>query len=155
MKLNHLIIIAMVLALSFFGGQFTSSGMDWYKTINLPSWTPPGSVIGIVWTVIYILTAVSAMIVWKAFPRGKGFHIVVGLFILNAVFNLAWSYIFFYNRMIGAAIIDSLAIEVTLLLLIPLVWKHSKVASALLIPYALWVGFATCLNYTIYILNRA
>jgi tryptophan-rich sensory protein len=57
--------------------------------------------------------------------------------------------------MIGAAIIDSLAIEVTLLLLIPLVWKHSKVASALLIPYALWVGFATCLNYTIYILNRA
>ena len=92
MKLNQLIIIAIVFALSFFGGQFTSSGMDWYKTINLPSWTPPGSVIGIVWTVIYILTAVSAMIVWKVFPRGKSFNIVVGLFIMNAVKILTISY---------------------------------------------------------------
>ena len=153
MKLNQIIIIAVVFSLSFIGGQFTSSGMDWYKTISLPSWTPPGSVIGIVWTVIYILTAISAMIVWKVFPRGKHFNIVAVLFVLNAVFNLAWSYIFFYNRMIGAAIFDSLAIEATLLILIPLIWKQSKAAAVLLVPYALWVGFATYLNYTIYVMN--
>ncbi|HPI78245.1 MAG TPA: tryptophan-rich sensory protein, partial [bacterium] len=65
MKLNQIVIIGVVLLLSFAGGQFTSSGMDWYRTIQLPEWTPPGSVIGIVWTTIYILTAISAIIAWR------------------------------------------------------------------------------------------
>jgi tryptophan-rich sensory protein len=154
MKLNQIIIIGVVILLSFAGGQFTSSGMDWYRTIKLPEWTPPGSVIGIVWTTIYILTAASAIIAWRVFAGDSRFYLVAGLFIMNAAFNLAWSYIFFARRMIGPAVIDSIAIEITLLLLMPVLWKKSRAASVLLLPYALWVAFATYLNYCIYALNK-
>lgn len=155
MKISPVVIVAIVLLLSFAGGQFTSSGMAWYRTIKLPSWTPEGSVIGIVWTAIYILSAASAIIVWNVFAGDSKFPLIALLFLLNAAFNLAWSYIFFARQMIGPAILDCLAIEITLLILIPMIWEKSHVAALLLLPYALWVGFATYLNYSIYIMNRS
>ena len=65
MKLNYIIIPLIAFLTATIGSFFTGTGMDWYETINLPEWTPPGYIIGIVWTIIFVLTAVSALFVWK------------------------------------------------------------------------------------------
>ena len=153
-RISNILIVLVIIIISLAGGRFTSSGMEWYKTISLPAWTPPGAIIGSVWTVIYILTAISAIMIWNRAPGIDNFKVIELLFILNGVFNLLWSYLFFAKQQIGPAVIDSLAIEATLLLLIALIWKHSVTASLLLVPYALWVGFATYLNFTIFLLNK-
>src|SRR3989344_8189338 len=97
MKLNCFLIPLAVVFILVFGSWLTSGGMDWYATIRIPDWTPPGSFIGAMWTLIFSLTAISATIVWNNFPRGTGFLMIIRLFTANAVLNVFWSYLFF-NR---------------------------------------------------------
>ena len=79
------IIISFVLA-AVIGGYFTSINMDWYFGLNLPSFTPPGSVIGMVWTGIYILVSMSALFYFLKVRKDKE---VFALFIINAILNLS------------------------------------------------------------------
>ncbi len=136
------------------GRMFTSQGVaDWYPEILKPSFTPPGSVIGIVWTVIYILCAISLIMFVN---RGRGrplFWPIVALYVFNGVVNAAWSYIFFTRHLIGPAVIDAVLIALTAGLMMVLVWPWSRAASLLLLPYVLWVSFASYLTYAIYLLN--
>jgi tryptophan-rich sensory protein len=134
--------------------MFTDQGVtDWYPEIIKPSYTPPGSFIGVVWTIIFILSAISLILFIN---RGKGSKIfwpVIGLFALNGIVNVAWSYIFFTKHLIGLAVIDSLLILMTAGMIMVIAWRVSKMSSLLLIPYVLWVSFATYLTYDIYTLN--
>lgn len=154
MKLNYIAIPAIILITSVAGSSFTSSGMGWYKTIDTPSWTPPGAVIGIVWTVIYVLTGISAFMVFNKTPRDATVFAIGAVFILNAIANAGWSYVFFGIHRIGPAILVSGLIEITVLALILLIWKRSAMAAALLIPYAAWVCFATYLTFCVWNLNK-
>jgi tryptophan-rich sensory protein len=133
------------------GRIFTSKGIDpWYQTLSKPSYTPPGSFIGIMWTVIYILTACSLILFSRAAGDKKIFWPVVGLYIINGIVNTAWSYIFFTKHLLGLAVINAGIIGVTVVFLIVLVRHYSVAASLLLIPYLGWVSFATFLTYVIY-----
>ncbi|PIR66293.1 MAG: hypothetical protein COU51_04670 [Parcubacteria group bacterium CG10_big_fil_rev_8_21_14_0_10_36_14] len=69
LKLNYIIIPLFTAFIAYFGGQITSAGMKWYKTINLPSFTPPGFVIGYVWTFIFICATISAIITWNKLKK--------------------------------------------------------------------------------------
>ena len=142
------------ICVSLAGRSFTSHGIDpWYQTIAKPSFTPPGMIIGIVWTVIYILTALS-LIVFTNNAKGKTiFWPVFVLYIVNGIINAAWSYIFFTKHLLGPAVIAAGLIGVTVLLLIQFSRHYSKAASILLIPYLAWVSFATYLTYVIYRMN--
>jgi len=153
MKINYLVIPLIALATAVLGSYFTSQGMDWYETLSRPGFTPPGGIIGTVWTVIYILSAISALLFWNKSPRGKRFVWVGALFLINAVFNFFWCYLFFTAHLIGTAIVEMLALEVTVLALMILLWPRSRLAALLLVPYAGWVIFATCLAYSIWVLN--
>ncbi|MBU0649151.1 tryptophan-rich sensory protein [Patescibacteria group bacterium] len=153
MKINYLVIPLIALATAVLGSHFTSQGMDWYETLSRPGFTPPGGIIGTVWTVIYILSAISALIVWNKFSRNKRFLWISALFMINAVLNFFWCYLFFAAHLIGAAIIEMLALEATVLALMILVWPRSRFAAFLLAPYAGWVIFATYLAYSIWALN--
>jgi benzodiazapine receptor len=153
MKLNYVIIPLVVVITSLIGGSFTSRGMEWYATIKLPSWTPPGSVIGTVWTVIYLLTMVSALITWNRIPKDSIFYAVALTFIINAILNAGWSLVFFRMHKIGLAVSVAALLELSVLVLIFLLWNKSKLASALLFPYAGWVIFATYLNTVIWRMN--
>jgi len=153
MKLNYFVIPLITLITGWLGGWFTNQGMSWYETINKPGWTPPGSVIGMVWTLIYILTAICALIVWNKFKRNKKFWIIISLFILNAVLNFGWSYLFFYKGLIGASIIEMIVLGLTIISLIYLIGTKMKKLSYLLYPYAIWVAFATYLAWSVFILN--
>ena len=136
------------------GRFFTAQGIDpWYQAIAKPSFTPPGSVIGIVWTLIYILTAIS-MILFTNTAKGKAnFWPVFILYIANGIINAAWSYIFFTKHLLGPAVVNAALISGTVMLMILFVWPHSKKASLLLFPYLGWVSFATYLTYVIFRMN--
>jgi len=95
MKPNYIIIPLITVFVSLLGGWLTSSGMSWYKSINLPSWTPPGSIIGLVWTILFILATISALIVWNSLAGKNNFSLIIAIFILNSILNFGWSWLFF------------------------------------------------------------
>lgn len=153
--LSYVIIPLVAILTGSIGGYFTSSSVNtWYKTLQKPLWTPPGSVIGAVWTVLYILTATSALIVWNTFPRDDKFRWIIALFLANAILNALWSYIFFSRHLLGIAVWEAALLGLTVLALMILTWTQSKTASLFLLPYLLWVSFATYLTFTVWSLNR-
>ena len=154
MKLNYIIIPLITIIVAVVGSFLTSAGMYWYKTLKLPDIAPPGGFIGIVWTIIFILSTISALIIWNNTPRSNLFWWIIGIFILNAILNVLWSYIFFYSHNIGGAIIEMIILEITVIALCVLIWPISRIASILFWPYAAWVSFATYLAYHIWILNK-
>lgn len=155
MKKNYIFIPLITLAVSVLGNIFTMNGMDWYEALTKPSFTPPGFVIGSIWTVIFILTTASALLVWNAnIPRQKTFKWIVALFIINAVLNAGWSFLFFGQQLVLLSIIEMVLLEVTTIVLIILIWSISRLASYLLFPYALWVMLATFLAYQVFSLNQ-
>lgn len=155
MKLNYLLIPLFTVLVSFTGSFFTSSGVSgWYKTIKLPSFTPPGSIIGAVWTLLFILATVAALIVWNRFSHNQSFWIIIAAFIINGGLNVLWSYLFFYKHYTGLATIEAAVLGLSVVLLVVLIWPMSKPAASLLMPYAAWVGFATFLTYSVYSLNK-
>ncbi|MFA5022470.1 MAG: TspO/MBR family protein [Patescibacteria group bacterium] len=153
MKINYIIIPLLTLVTAVLGSIFTSQGMIWYKTLDLPNFTPSGSVIGLVWTVIFTLAAISALLVWNQKTNNRHWLILV-FFLFNAALNILWSYLFFEKHLINLAIWEAWLLEVSVLVLVFLTWPISKVASALLWPYAIWVMFATYLTYSVWLLNR-
>ena len=153
MKINYFIIPLITLIVAFSGSFLTSGGMAWYKTIKLPKIAPPGYFIGIVWTIIFILTTISALLFWNKAPRDSRFNTIAIIFLINAFLNVFWSYLFFNQHQILASIIEMIILDITVIVLIFFLWPISKLASYLLMPYAAWVAFATYLAYRILLLN--
>jgi tryptophan-rich sensory protein len=155
MHLSYIIIPIIIILVSFIGARFTSRSVEtWYRAIRKPSWTPPGAVIGAVWTVLYILAALSALIMWNL-PSGVSVPATVAvLFSLNAAVNVLWSYVFFYLHKMGPAIWVCLFLDLTIVLLVQFIAPASALAAWLLVPYAAWVTFASYLNYRVWAMNR-
>jgi tryptophan-rich sensory protein len=159
MKTNYVVIPLITVIVAVAGSLLTSHGMDWYATIQKPSFTPPGSIIGAVWTFLYVLATISAVIVWNSPLRNRGIgtdvriKITAGIFMLNAILNVLWSYIFFTRHQMYNAFVEAIALDLTVLILIMLTWRISKIASTLLIPYALWVAFASFLTWSVWVMN--
>ena len=148
------LVVFITLATALVGSFFSSSGMPWYDSALVqPSSTPPKWVFPIAWNIIFLCTAASAIILWsKPLSPGRR-RWIFGLFALNAVLNVLWSYLFFSLHKIGPAFGEMLLLEVTVLSLMILAWKPSKLASLLLLPYLGWIAFATYLTSLIYQLN--
>jgi translocator protein len=122
----------------------------WYRRLDKPPWQPPGAVFGPVWTVLYALIATSMLVL-----RGRGGERpLYVLFGSNLALNLAWTLIFFRGRSPLAAGVEIVILEGTTVALIVRAWPLSRVAALLLVPYALWVAFATALTWAIWARNR-
>lgn len=155
MKLNYLLIPLVTLLVAAGGSALTSAGVSgWYKTIKLPAWTPPGSVIGLVWTAIFILTAAAALLVWNGSGPKPRFGLIAGIFLLNAALNVFWSLLFFRLHLMFLAGWEAALLALTVIVLVALCWPISRVAAVLLSPYAAWSAFATYLTFTVWDLNR-
>jgi benzodiazapine receptor len=152
-KLNYFAIPFLALFTALLGSAITSNGMSWYQTINLPDIAPPGVFIGLVWTVIFILSAISILFFWNKSPRDERFKVVVYVLILNIILNVFWSWLFFGQHEIGAAFFDAVALDIVTIGLMILIWPVSRFSSLLFLPYVVWVAFASYLNYLIWILN--
>lgn len=150
MNLSYVVIPLITIAVAVLGGLITLSGMYWYRSLKLPSFTPSGWIISLVWNVIFTLSAISAVIVWNSKDAG----VIIGFFVANAVLNVLWCAVFFGAQDILSGIFVAVFLEFSVLALIVLIWPVSILASFLLLPYAVWVGFAVFLNHQIWILNK-
>ena len=126
---------------------------DWYESLQRPPLTPPNWVFGPVWTVLYIMIALSIFLFVKNHKTGTGFGIYF-LIALHLIANFSWTALFFRLQSPGLALIDIVVLDVSLMLMIYYFWQTNRIASTLLWPYLLWVFFATYLNFSFYILNR-
>ena len=153
MKINYIVIPLITVIVASVGSFLTAGGMDWYKTIEKPAWTPPGGVTGAVWTLIFILTTISALIVWNKGKQNKYFWLIIAVFLVNGFLNAFWSYLFFWKGLIGPAVWEAGLLGFSVLVLIAFIWRAFKTASLLLVPYFLWVVFATFLTYRVFLLN--
>jgi len=155
-KPNYIIIPAIVILTSVAGSLFTADSIGtWYTTIVRPDWNPPNWIFGPVWTTIYTLSAISALLVWNKAPKKKKKqrNTTMWLFAFNAFMNASWSYIFFNRQDLYSAVLVAGVLALSVLLIMIYAYKINKLASWLLLPYVLWVTFATYLSYTIYTLN--
>jgi translocator protein len=153
MKINYLTIPLITIAVAYFGGVITTNGLEWYYGLNLPSIAPEGWFIGLMWSIIYILATMSALMVWNKLRKDKDFKLIIGLFIVNAFLNWFWSYLFFGIHFIITAFLEMIVLNIVNLVLICILRKKNLTASILLIPYFLWVCFATYLAYLVMINN--
>ncbi|HVG61076.1 MAG TPA: TspO/MBR family protein [Hyalangium sp.] len=136
------------------GSAVTDHGTQlWYRRLRKPPFQPPSAVFGPVWTVLYVLTALSGWRVWNR-PAGPARSLALGLWALQLGFNAAWSWLFFGKRRKRAALADIGALGVSIAAYIAAARKVDRPAAALVAPYLGWVCFASLLNEEIVRLNR-
>jgi benzodiazapine receptor len=138
------------LAAGWFGARFEPGA--WYVKLQKPAWTPPSFLFAPVWTILYILMATAAWLVWRQAGFGSARN-ALGLYLLQLVLNAAWSWLFFGLHLPGLAAAEILALWFTVTLTAFFFSRHSPAAGVLLIPYWLWLGFAVILNLFIWRLN--
>lgn len=125
----------------------------WYFDLVKPSWQPPDWLFGPAWTLIFLLTAIAAVLGWRATAEPRLRRLLVLAFLANGAFNMLWSLLFFTLQRPDWALLEVPLLWASVLALIVLSWPRSRAAAMLLIPYLAWVSFAAVLNYAIVQLN--
>jgi translocator protein len=138
----------LVLAAALFGSMFTPGA--WYASLEKPSWNPPSSVFGPVWTILYVMIAIAGWLAWRNRDRSR---LPIALWGGQLLLNALWSWLFFGLEQPGVAFVDIVILWLLIAAFIVAAWRISRAASLLFVPYALWVGFASALNFAIWRLN--
>lgn len=137
------------------GGVATSDAIPtWYRTLEKPMWNPPDWIFGPVWTVLYIMMGVASWQIWRLGTEKQEVRDALGLYGAQLVLNTAWSLIFFGMRRIGLAFGEIIALWALIVVTANKFYTLKKSAGLLLVPYLLWVTFATILNARIWQLNQ-
>ena len=148
------ISVAICLLIGFLSGFATQSSVDtWYAGLNKPSFNPPNWIFGPVWTALYITMGIAAGLVWAKGAYHKWVKVALYHFSFQLIFNALWSVVFFGFKEPFWAMLVILVLLALILLNIKSFHVVSPLAAYLLIPYFLWVSFATLLNYKIWELN--
>ncbi|MEP7145855.1 MAG: TspO/MBR family protein [bacterium] len=152
--LKLIICIVICQLAGVIGTIFTMDSIPtWYAALNKPSFNPPGWLFGPVWIVLYLMMGISLFIIWKEDLKNKEVRSAFILFIIQLIFNAAWSVVFFGMHSIAGGLIVIAILWLLILFTIIRFKNISRTAAILLIPYLLWVSFATVLNFFIYKLN--
>lgn len=142
-------LILPFLAMSI-GGLFTASSVSvWYIELQKPGFNPPSWVFGPVWAILYLLMGISLYLIWiDKFNKPAFIAFGVQLFL-----NVLWSIIFFGMKLPLLAFIEIIILWAAILTTMIYFYRLNKISAYLLIPYLLWVSFATVLNFFIFYLN--
>ncbi|MFJ7209385.1 TspO/MBR family protein [Streptomyces sp. NPDC098789] len=134
------------------GALASADAGEVYEALERPGWAPQGWVFGPVWTALYGMMAVAAWLVGRDRdrPRVRRAHT---WWSVQLALNLAWTPLFFAARQYGLALLDIVLLLAALATTVALFRRLSRVAALLLVPYLLWVAFATALNGSIWYLN--
>lgn len=124
----------------------------WYPTLIKPSWTPPDWVFGPVWFCLYMMIAVSGWLIYRSEYSDKRFVALI-LYGIQLALNFIWSFLFFSLRSPALGLIDIVLLCLLIILTIIKAWPVNSLGSLLLIPYLIWVLYATSLNAGIWLLN--
>jgi benzodiazapine receptor len=142
------VFLVITFAVAAIGAQFMPG--PWYAALAKPAWTPPGWLFGPVWTVLYVMIAISAWLVWQ---RQRRVSPALALWGAQLVLNGIWSWLFFGLERPGLAAIDIVVLLAMIIATALAFARVSRPAALLLVPYAIWVSFATALNLAIWRLN--
>jgi len=145
-----IVLVLVCLAVGFVGSQFSPG--PWYAQLTKPSWTPPSSVFGPVWTVLYILMGLAAWLVWRkaGLAEARAAFVCFGI---QLVLNALWSPLFFGMHRPGLALVDIALLWLVIVVTLVLFWHVRAWAGVLLVPYLVWVSYATALNFSLWRLN--
>jgi tryptophan-rich sensory protein len=159
MKLMDIIgmVFAVVICLSVgaIGTISTSQNIPtWYASLNKPAFTPPNWLFGPAWTTLYILMGIAAFLVWKAGIGRPEVKAALWIFLAQLVLNAVWTPLFFGAHWLLLSFLEMILLWLLILWTIVKFYGISVVAGLLLIPYILWVSFASVLNLSFWLLNR-
>mgnify|MGYP005850654743 CR=1 FL=1 len=153
-KINWKVLAVSFLAViivSLIGSSTMNISEDsWYKQVR-PSITPPDIAFPIVWTTLYILIALSIYFVWTSSKTKYQKKLILIVFGINLVANALWTWLFFGLQNTTVGLIDIGIIWLTTILMLMLSYKIDKRAFYMLIPYFIWISFASYLSYLIHV----
>jgi len=127
--------------------------IDWYNSLAKPTWTPAPSTIGLIWTILYPIIAVSFGFVFLMAFRGKVRRSLAVPFAINLVANLLFMPIFSGLRNVPLAAVDIVIVWATIIWCVVAVWPHFKWVALAQVPYFVWVSIATVLQMSITAMN--
>jgi tryptophan-rich sensory protein len=134
------------------GGAASINAAGFYGQLVQPSWAPPAWLFGPVWSLLFVLMAVSAWLVWRRHGF-QGARVALGLYGVQLVANALWTWLFFAWRQ-GAWALAEIAVLWLLIAATGLAfWRLHRLAAWLLLPYLAWVSFAAALNLALWRLN--
>ena len=146
------IAIALSYATAGIGGALSQLG-PWYYNLTQPSWKPPDWAFGPAWTIIFTLCAAAATFAWLAATRPAQRRAIAVAFAINAFLNVIWSALFFYLQRPDWALLEVGLLWLSVLSLVIVCGRVSKLSGALLLPYLVWVAFASTITYGVVQLN--
>ena len=136
------------------GAVFTTPAIPtWYATLNKPLFTPPGWLFAPVWTALYLLMAIAAFLVWREGLDNEQVRGSMITFMVQLALNVLWSAVFFGLKSPLWGVIVIIVLWVAILLTMLAFMKVSKPAAWLMLPYLLWVSFASALTVGVWMLN--
>lgn len=154
LRLGALAIIVLVtFATAAIGSIASIQAVEFYASLNRPSWAPPANVFGPAWTTLFTLMAIAAWIVVRVdgWPQSKPKMFLYGT---QLAFNALWSWLFFRWHSGMAAFAEVIVLWLFIAATIVAFWRTHKLAGALLLPYIAWVSFATALTWSVWQANR-
>lgn len=134
------------LPISFWGG------IAWQNTLDKPFFAPPDWLFAPAWTVLFLLMAIAFFLAWEKWPE-KGAKVAVYLYLAQIVLNVLWNYVFFAARLILPGFIELLVLLVVVAATTYAFYRVDRRASWLMVPYLLWLCFASALNGALWLLN--
>ncbi|MCU0881245.1 MAG: tryptophan-rich sensory protein [Hyphomonadaceae bacterium] len=146
------VAIVAVVVTAGLGGALTDIG-PWYQALTFPDWKPVDAAFPIAWTTIFTLCAVAGVLHWnRGQPTGQR-GLLLGMWAFNALMNIGWSALFFAMKRPDLALFQVPVLWLSILALMVVGWKTSRMSSVLLVPYLGWVAVAAALNFEIVRLN--
>jgi len=144
-----LLCVLVVYVFALFGSLFTSSAVNssWYNSIRV-SLVPPNWVFPVVWNILFFLIALSLFYAWTSGKKESRKRVAI-VFGINLFLNALWSLLFFSLKKTNLAFFELIVLWISILFMIFTTRKINKKSAWLLVPYAIWVGFAGILNYLI------
>ncbi len=142
-----LVWLLVAFAAAAIGAIASVDAAAFYAQLRKPSWAPPAGLFGPVWTVLYSLMGVSAWLVWRAPGRNRA---ALALFVIQLVANALWSWLFFAWHRGALAALEVLLLLALIFATVRAFWQSSRIAAALLVPYLLWVSFASALTWSVW-----
>ena len=144
--------VLLCLAVGWVSGLTTEAAIvAWYRPLVKPPWTPPDAVFPIAWTILYLLMGIAAGLVWRRRHRDR--RRAIGWFLVQLAFNVLWSPVFFGLHSPAGGLAVILLLLAALVATLVAFFAISRTAFWLLVPYLLWVGYATTLTIAICALN--
>jgi benzodiazapine receptor len=135
-------------------GVITSArAASFYRQLSQPVWAPPAWLFGPMWSVLYVLMAVAAWLVWRDHGLSSA-AFALGLFVVQLVANALWSWLFFVMRRGALSVAEIVVLWLLILATILAFWPLHRLAALMLVPYLAWVSVASALTWSLWRSNR-